>query len=77
MPYHTVHETKVFKLQSSRLGDVIATHKADGVEIYFAPGDAGSEILVVVEECLTDEALDLYISAYFEELDEVWAGLTS
>ena len=65
MSYFTVHETTLLRFQSSRLGDVIMTRKEDGKEVYFQPGDAGNEVLDILEESPPDVAVHLFFDEYF------------
>ena len=67
MTYYTAHETPLVKLQSSRLGDVIVTRKADNKEVYFQPGDAGSELLDILDESPPDNALHMFLDGYFDD----------
>lgn len=69
--YFPLYETSLFKLQSSRLGDVIATHIETGKEVYFQPGDAGSEMLAIVEENPPSLAMDIFLSPYFDGVNHV------
>lgn len=63
--YRTVHETALLDFKTSRLGDVIMTRKSDGKEVYFQPGDAGAEILSILDESPPDEALHIFVDDYF------------
>lgn len=63
--YFITHETGLLRFESSRLGDVVMTRKADGRQVYFQPGDAGSEILSILEESPPDAAVHMHFDEYF------------
>ena len=63
--YHVTHETDLLRFESSRMGDVVMTSKATGEQVYFQPGDAGSEVLALLEECPPDAALHMHFGEYF------------
>lgn len=65
MAYHTEAETENVLFLSSRLGDVVMRNKNSGEEVYFQPGDAGSEVLSILDESPPDRALDIWADAYW------------
>lgn len=65
MTYYTIHETSALTFQSSRLGDVIATERESGLQVYFQTGDAGTEILDILEESPPEFALHIFMDDFF------------
>ena len=64
--YSTIHRTDLLQFETSRLGDVVMTRLEDGKQVYFQPGEAGSEVISILEESPPDQATNIQFMEYFQ-----------